>query len=75
MRAERKAGEMLGQLEKGNEGRPKLNQAGIVSEYREVLDDNKIPSTTAHRWQQLAEMPEFAIYLLHRRGFSCCILS
>lgn len=56
VRAERKAGEMLKQLERGTP-RPytKLENG---SEYREVLTDNEIPNTTAHRWQQLAEMPE-----------------
>ena len=30
----------------------------LNSEYREVLDDNDIPNTTAFRWQQMAKMPE-----------------
>lgn len=59
LRAERKAGEMLRELEKFPEGRPqKLNQPGIVSEYRQVLDESDIAPTTAHRWQIVATLPE-----------------
>ncbi len=59
LRSERKAGEMLIQLERKPEGRPnKLFNAGIVSEYKEVLEDQEIPNTTAHRWQGVAKIPE-----------------
>lgn len=60
VRAERKAGEMLKQLERSKGGQPTHSNVERVevSEYREVLEDNNIPKTTAHRWQQLAEMPE-----------------
>ncbi len=59
LRAERKAGELLAQLERAPEGRPqKLNQDGIVSEYKEVLTENDIAPTTAHRWQTVATVPE-----------------
>ena len=71
VRAERKAGELLKQLERAPEGRPsKLFQDGIVSEYREVLEEQAIPTTTAHRWQQLAEMPElvFEQHIEETRG-------
>ncbi len=55
LRAERKAGELLQQLERAPEGRPqKLDQPGIVSEYRAVLTDSDIAPTTAHRWQTVA---------------------
>jgi len=63
LRAERKAGELLLQLEraplsKGGDAKS-ANQAGVpISEYREVLDDQQIPNTTALRWQQSAQIPE-----------------
>ena len=53
-RAERKAGELLQQLERDKGGRPAENsfQAGTsFSEYRAVLTDSDIAPTTAHRWQ------------------------
>lgn len=60
VRAERKAGEMLGQLERNKGGRPNnsLQDVNSYSEYKEVLDDNGINYVTSHRWQQLADMPE-----------------
>jgi N6-adenosine-specific RNA methylase IME4 len=59
LRAERKAGELLQQLERAPEGRPqKLDQPGIVSEYRAVLTDSDIAPTTAHRWQTVATVPD-----------------
>ena len=69
LRAERMAGEMLAQLDHGNEGRPKLFHAGIVSEYSEVLQEQEIPNTTAHRWQKIAEVPErsFENYIEERK--------
>ena len=58
LRAERKAGEMLGQLERAPEGRPqKLIQPGTVSEYRAVLTESDVATTTAHRWQTIAAVP------------------
>lgn len=73
-RAERKAGELLAQLERGKGGwessfNKKLNQDN-KSEYKEVLDDNGINYMTAHRWQQVAEMPElvFEQHLEEMRG-------
>ena len=49
------AGEMLGQLERAPEGRPqKLIQPGTVSEYRAVLTESDVATTTAHRWQTIA---------------------
>lgn len=59
LRAERKAGEMLKQLERAPEGRPqKLNQPEIVSEYRTVLTESNTAPTTAHRYETVAAMPE-----------------
>ena len=63
-RAERKAGELLGQLERaphdrGNQHVAKF-QPGIQpeSEYRAVLTDSDIAPTTAHRWQTVAQVPD-----------------
>ena len=58
LRAERKAGELLAELERGKTG-PKLD-SGLEcnSEYRAVLTDSAIAPTTAHRWQEAASIPE-----------------
>lgn len=60
LRAERKAGELLLNLERGKPGvKPELHsKLEDNSEYREVLDSEEIPNTTAHRWQSLAKLPE-----------------
>lgn len=55
LRAERKAGELLAQLERdtsfhGNQT-VKSQPGKSPSEYTSVLTDNDIPTTTAHRWQ------------------------
>jgi len=62
VRAERKAGEMLSQLDHGKEGRPQetIPSGNSFSEYREVLNEHEIPSTTAYRWQQLSQLPDDA---------------
>ena len=64
LRAERKAGELLQQLERaphdrGNQHVAKF-QPGIQpeSEYRTVLTDSDIAQTTAHRWQTVAPLAE-----------------
>jgi N6-adenosine-specific RNA methylase IME4 len=71
-RAERKAGEFLAQLERGKGGRPNnsLQDVNSLSEYKEVLDENGIGYVSAHRWQQVAEMPEpvFEKHLEEMRG-------
>jgi N6-adenosine-specific RNA methylase IME4 len=70
-RAERKAGEKLAQLERSKGGDARLFQDGMsASEYREVLDDFDIPTTTAFRWQAVAKMPEreFEQHLEEMRG-------
>ena len=53
LRAERKAGEMLGRLEKSEGGRPVKNSGDVaeVSEYRRVLEESKTEPTEARRWQ------------------------
>lgn len=64
LRAERKAGELLLSLERGAGGDRKsekiknTTQVNLISEYREVLDTEEIPNTTAHRWQTVAAIPE-----------------
>lgn len=65
IRAERKAGELLKQLErnapKGNGSNQFAKHSGVeypASEYREVLEDQDIPTTTAFRWQTVAAIPE-----------------
>jgi len=61
LRAERKAGELLQQLERSNGGRPAENsfQPGMsFSEYRTVLTESNVAPTTAHRWQAAATVPD-----------------
>jgi len=60
LRAERKAGELLGQLERGRGGEPSHSfQPGTsVSEYRTVLTESNVATTTAHRWQTVATVPD-----------------
>lgn len=60
IRAARKAGEILKQLDKSDGGRPAKNSTnvGTVSEYREVLEETDTPIQTAGRWQQIAAIPE-----------------
>lgn len=61
VRAERKAGEMLRELERPSKGNPQFSNADkIENVFREVIKENNIPQATAYRWQQLAEMPELA---------------
>lgn len=71
VRAERKAGEFLRQLERSKGGDSRSFQAGMsASEYRGVLEEQEIPPTTAYRWQQVADMPElvFEKHLEEMRG-------
>ena len=80
LRAERKAGELLQQLadktEKGGDRRsnsfndPRLGSLKDGSEYRTVLTENEIATTTAHRWQtvatgrlRIANLPFGALYV------------
>lgn len=61
LRAERKAGELLQQLERSNGGRPSENSSQPVksfSEYATVLEENGINHMTAHRWQAEATVPD-----------------
>ena len=57
--ADRKAGELLKQLERSQPGAKKIgSRAEPISDYRRVLDENKTSKTTAHTWQKLADIPE-----------------
>ena len=60
LRAERKAGELLQQLERDKPGpRTELNSSlESNSQYRTVLTENDIAPTTAHRWQTVATVPD-----------------
>lgn len=67
LRAERKAGELLAQLEKNGvpqglagpgRGNKNLPDVGQVSEYRAVLDETGTTRQDANRWQKIAEIPE-----------------
>ena len=61
LRAERKAGEILAQLERGrgnnqySEGHSTMERS---SEYATVLTENDIAPVTAHRWQTVATVPD-----------------
>lgn len=57
LRAERKAGEMLAQLERGTP-KPYNSLLNGASEYRTVLNENEINDMTAHRWQTEATVPD-----------------
>lgn len=63
LRAERKAGELLQQLERGHGNRFTVEDSSLEystngSEYRTVLTDSDIAQTTAHRWQTVAQVPD-----------------
>lgn len=56
VRAERLAGEMLRELERGQAGRPAENMSngGRISPYAQALDDAGVSRQDASRWQKLA---------------------
>ena len=61
LRAERKAGELLQQLERAPGARTDIQPSNSVlqgSQYAEVLADNDINRMTAHRWQTVATVPD-----------------
>jgi N6-adenosine-specific RNA methylase IME4 len=62
IRAERKAGELLKNLDKSDGGKPThtaySSNVGRVSGYRAVLEDTETSYQTANRWQQVAALPE-----------------
>ena len=60
LRAERKAGELLGQLKRAPAGRPAENTrqpVGNFSEYRQTLEETSVEERTAQRWQTVATVP------------------
>ena len=58
LRAERRAGELLAEFERGKTG-PKLpDRLSDNSEYRQALEDAELNERTARRWQTEAALPE-----------------
>ena len=70
--ADRKAGELLKQLERSQGGRPEktLPHSQTVSAYRRVLAETNTSDNTAATWQKLAAIPEAKVrdYLATVRG-------
>lgn len=62
LKAERKAGELLGDLERSKGGNPDLTPDTVsgVSEYRRTIDELHINERAARRWQEVARIPETA---------------
>lgn len=72
LRAERRAGELLRDMERGEPnpnglGRYQREVTGhddrelnpvVVSEYRSAIEEAAIPERTARRWQEIADLPE-----------------
>lgn len=63
LRAERRAGQMLGEMDKSTGGRPVENQSHDATGYSEPraakpLSDLGISKTQSSRWQKLAAIPE-----------------
>ena len=58
LRAERKTGQLLSQMEKGKGGRPKNSQQPAGSLYADVKRDSGITDGQGERWQALAGVPE-----------------
>jgi len=60
LRAERRAGELLAEIERdkgeSKKLRPRLIQS--FSEYTNAIENAGIARTTAHRWQEIASIPE-----------------
>lgn len=58
IRAERRAGEMLGEVERSEGGRPSDNSFHDETSYQKTLRENELSHITAHRWQLEADVPE-----------------
>jgi len=59
IRAERRAGEVLGSIERNPGSRTDLTSSSLDEvTYSEILERNKIPRPTANRWQLEAEIPD-----------------
>lgn len=60
LRAERKAGELLSELDKGQGGRPLQTPDSVsaVSEYRCTIEAAEVTERMAQRWQEVSKIPE-----------------
>jgi hypothetical protein len=59
LRAERRAGQMLAEMEKAKGGRPAENPSRSVTGFpKQTLDDLGISRPQSSRWQKLASIPE-----------------
>jgi phage N-6-adenine-methyltransferase len=60
LRAERKAGEMLAQLSHGDHGgdRKSSSKPENLNEFKEVIEQEEIPQSTAYKWETVAAIPE-----------------
>ena len=59
IRAERRAGELLREMERSKGGYACLFQPETsMSEYSAALSEANVSRATAHRWQTIAELPE-----------------
>jgi N6-adenosine-specific RNA methylase IME4 len=58
IRCERRLGELLKEIERSEGGRPEKNSSHDGTSYQQVLKENEIGHTTAHRWQLEASVPE-----------------
>jgi MT-A70 len=60
LKAQRKAGGLLGKLEKhrGGDRRPTSQDEKLLSPYRKAIEEAEIDKNAASRWQQLAAVPE-----------------
>ena len=56
VRAEKRCGEMLALVEREKGGRP--NSSTHETSYQKVLRENDLDHNAAHRYQQLAAMPD-----------------
>ena len=60
--AERKAGEILSDLARGDAGRPVIGDSvSAISEYQTALNETTTNVRTARRWQEVARVPEVAL--------------
>lgn len=58
VRAERRCGDLLAQVERAPRARTDLTASKPETQYQQTLRENAIPRATADRYQQLAAMPE-----------------
>lgn len=71
-RAERKAGEFFKKLDHGEHGgnRKSSSTPDNLNEFKQIALENKIPLSSAYKWEQVAEMPEkvFEKHIQDMRG-------